>query len=266
MCLNATFTIRGVYKNSNSEMIQVQQSTHTAKAVVVDDDNVFGSILSSSLARENYQVEVIDEYQNAAEFIDKCISSGGAAEPDVVILDYHLDNGKTGLDLCRKIRSRSDVPIIMLTGNKSLETTVACLENGADQYMVKPFEVPELIARINVCKRIRRGRVTDSRKIEAPGLALMLDERRLVGPKRKVHLTEKECCLAEVLLRSLNSPVTKDDLRQHIYGTADASNIQSRNLDVLVGRLRKKLAAFSNQFRIYSMRNVGYKLVQLNHG
>lgn len=246
------------------------QHHHALKALVVDDDNLFGSMLSNSLLRENYEVSVIGNYRHANAFIDECIAGTVSADepacttPDVIILDYFLDEGKTGLELCRKIRSRSDVPIIMLTGNTSVETTVACLESGADQYIHKPCQMPELLARIKVCTRNRRKPgVTGARQIEAAGVSLLLDERYLVSPRNRIELTEKECVLAEILLQNINQPVSKEALREHVYG--NANNIHSRNLDVLVGRLRKKLQPFGGKFRIYSMRNIGYKLVPMNH-
>lgn len=235
------------------------------KALVVDDDHLFGNMLKHSLPKDSYDVSVIGNYSDASAFVEKHIAvkgrdldTGVTAPPDVIILDYFLDEGKTGLELCRTIRSTSNIPVIMLTGNDSVESIVACLDSGADQYIVKPCQMTELVARIKACTRNRPPAIDLNRKIEAAGITLMTDERILVHDRKRVELTEKECVLAEVLLLNLNQPVAKEAMRKHVYG--NVTNVHSRNLDVLVGRLRKKLKAVG-KFRIYSLRNVGYKLV-----
>lgn len=108
----------------------------------------------------------------------------------MIILDYYLDEGRTGLELCRKIRDRSDIPIIMLTGDPSVETTVACPESGADQYIHQPCQLPELLAKIQVCTRNRRKPGSShTRRIESAGVSLLLDERCLESRRSRIELT-----------------------------------------------------------------------------
>jgi DNA-binding response OmpR family regulator len=173
------------------------------RALVVDDDPLMGNLLSYGLSGLGIECVLLTSYEQALEYIDGSICSGRPSEKkarkgggteavDVVILDYYLNNGKTGLSLCKKIRVMSDLPVVMLTGENSVQTTVTCLEEGADQYICKPFILDELVARINASIRSRRvvKRVTSERK--KPSININVNEREYKFGRNSVSLTEKE--------------------------------------------------------------------------
>jgi DNA-binding response OmpR family regulator len=240
------------------------------RALLVDDDPLMGNILSFGLSGSGIECVHLTSYEQAVEYIDGSLYTGrkpekkprkgdGAEAVDVVILDYYLNNGKTGLSLCKKIRVRSELPVVMLTGEKSVKTTVMCLEEGADQYVCKPFILDELVARINASIRSRKIPQLAAPAKNSPGIKINVNEREFKFGGSSVSLTEKESLLAEVLLHNVDRPVTKEDIFEHVYGRF--AGIHSRCLDMLVGRLRKKLALTGNKCRIFSVRNLGYKMV-----
>lgn len=253
-----------------------QTAEKPVKALIIDDDPLFCRILSTGLCAADYDVSVISCFPTAEAFIEskaRGVSGHGPGPlpnfPDVIILDYFLDNGKTGLELCKAIRRHSAVPIVMLTGNTSTEAAIACLESGADQYIHKPCQVPELLARINASRRRAtqagpagwsRTEPAPERRIERAEATLLPDERTITLGEMRIALTEKECRLAEILFLNMSTPVSKDDIGSHVYGSA--RNLYSRSIDVLVGRLRTRLRSADSKFRIISERNFGYRLVR----
>lgn len=245
---------------------------HVRRALLIDDDPLLGKLVSHHLSGSGIECIHLTSYEEALLFLDRNLGRKGrmpqetddqgshaATQLDVVILDYHLNDGQTGLPLCQLIRESSDLPVVMLTGEKSLQATVRCLEEGADQYMCKPFHAEELVARIQASIRARRSRRDSSASGEPPVLMVNVHQREFVFGGMAVTLTEKESLLAEILVRHVGLPVPKDDIFVHVYGRL--VTFESRCLDVLVGRLRKKLSFTGNRCRVLSVRNRGYKLV-----
>lgn len=236
------------------------------RALLIDDDPLLGQLVSHHLAASGIECIHLTSYEEALLFLDRNLrrqagtprADGEGAGLDVVILDYHLNDGQTGLPLCQLIRAASDLPVVMLTGEKSLQATVRCLEEGADQYMCKPFHAEELVARIQASIRARRSQ-QEPAGAEPGVVRVNVHQRELAFGGMAVTLTEKESLLADILARNAGLPVAKDDIFRHVYGRL--ATFQSRCLDVLVGRLRKKLAFTGNRCRVLSVRNRGYKLV-----
>lgn len=231
------------------------------KVVLVDDDPVLAAIVRHQLAAQGIECVHIATFGAACQFLDQLLAPGRRKDSDIdaVILDYYLDDGHTGLQLCRMIRDRSELPILMLTGEKSVETTVRCLEEGADHYICKPFNLDELLARIRASVRARGTQHNWQELAKEAGLEVNLDERELSFQGNQVRLTEKESRLADALLRNVGSEVSKEKLFEHVCGRYHGIN--SRSIDMLVGRLRKKLALAGTRLVIFSARNYGYKLV-----
>ena len=229
--------------------------------VVVDDDSVFGGILCAGLHKNSFTTTRFD---TANAFL-KNLSSISTSPAGLFIIDFHLDKPNiNGLDLCRRIKSKGAYPVIMLTGEDDVETTVACLCAGAEQYVTKPYELDELVARIHVVlKGWARAAVSH---LESSGgadkLPLMLQGRSRVlscGDK-ETKLTQREVSLAESLLGGMSIEMEREHIYFAIFGRA--MEPFSRAVDILAARLRKKLKLVTDDYVIISTRNSGYMLVK----
>lgn len=184
--------------------------------------------------------------------------------PELFIFDYFLGPDEpTGLTLCRRVRSFCDVPVILLTGNNTLETLVSCLKAGADHYIVKPCDIRELDARI--ISSLRRKTTSDTDRKQHMDLrfddmlTLKWQEQTLCNQEgRQIPLTEKEFGLLELFAGTLDGYLGRDTAFQVLYG----SDLQpaNRSVDVLVSKLRKKLAGLDPCYRIKPVRGKGYLL------
>ncbi len=180
------------------------------------------------------------------------------SDPDLLILDVMLPDGD-GLELCRSLRLESDIPIIMLTARADVPDRVLGLQYGADDYVPKPFEPRELVARVeNV---MRRARAAPMRILTATGgLALETETRRVTLNEEEVSLTSTEFELLRILMESRGRVLTRESLLRRLRGL-DA-DIFDRSVDMLVSRLRKKLDDDSRSPRfIKTVWRVGYQFV-----
>lgn len=221
------------------------------RIVVVDDDPVLRAILRGYLEEAGYRVA------EAADG-DALLDALPRLDPTLVLLDVKLP-GTNGFDLLRSIRARSEVPIIMVTSCAEARERVEGLELGADDYVTKPFIPRELVARVrNVLRRaMERGGSTPL----AVGGGRVLDRasRCVIGTGgRRVALTPAEAAILAALGEAPGRPVPREVLAarmgRHLEGPDD------RGIDVLVSRIRRKLAAFGDGEPIRSVRNVGYML------
>lgn len=227
------------------------------RIVVIDDDEVFGRILQLGLKKNGYQCYLISTAKDAVNFLSH------AREVDLFIVDYHLgDREENGLSLCRKIKTYTGKPVIMLTGEASTDTTVSCLYAGANQYVVKPYVLEELLARIHVVLKLsEEGSGTARREtLQADALELNGRLRTLSYHNQTVSLTERELAIAEVLLGNQGQEIKRDYIYSAVYG--HQMRPFSRAVDILVGRFRKKLANVTDDFLILPTRNAGYRFVR----
>ncbi|MDO8907583.1 MAG: response regulator transcription factor [Pseudohongiella sp.] len=223
---------------------------------LVEDDELYGKILSYQLTSRGFKVLLCSSGKNLVDLLKN-------EEPsDLFILDYFLGDGElSGLDLCRKIRSYIRNPVIMLTGNNSLETLVSCLNSGADQYIVKPCDIKELIARIDATLRnsvVYRQSATSPLNIRVDeNISLNWENSRLThSDGRQVQLTEKEMGLLELFLKENNRFLDRRKAFQSLYGfEMDPLN---RSIDVLVSKLRSRLRSLDDCYRIRTLRGQGY--------
>src|SRR3954452_13550860 len=162
------------------------------RVLIVEDDADIADVLRRSLRNEGYEVRATGD---GAEALD--LAAGFV--PDLVVLDLGLP-GLDGVEVCRRLRSDGDVPILMLTARAETEDRVAGLDSGADDYLVKPFERQELLARIRALLRRRPPRGTAS--LEVGGLALNPDTREVRRVDREIELTNREFELLEFLMRN----------------------------------------------------------------
>jgi two-component system response regulator RegX3 len=223
-----------------------------AMVLVVEDEESFVDALSVGLKREGFRVQVARDGITALELFD-------SAKPDVVLLDVLLP-GLSGIDVCREIRARSQVPIIMVSAKTSEIDTVVGLEVGADDYVPKPYRLRELVARIRAS--LRRAKRDDD---AVPALSMEVGEVRLdperhevfVGGER-VQLPLKEFELLEVLLENAGRVLTRSRLIDRVWGHDYVGD--TKTLDVHVKRLRAKIEEDpSSPKRIVTIRGLGYK-------
>jgi two-component system response regulator RegX3 len=219
--------------------------------LVVEDEESFSDALSYMLRKEGFEVAVAATGPAALETFDR----NGA---DLVLLDLMLP-GLPGTEVCRSLRQRSNVPVIMLTAKDSEIDKVVGLELGADDYVTKPFSSRELVARIRAVLR-RQGDVEElETAVLAAGPVRMDVDRHIVAVRgEQVQLPLKEFELLEVLLRNAGRVLTRGQLIDRVWGADYVGD--TKTLDVHVKRLRAKVEADpSNPRCILTVRGLGYK-------
>ena len=221
------------------------------RLLMIDDDELLNELL----------VEYFDRFgHHLATATTAAVGRGllRRDDPDLLILDVMLPDAD-GLELCRAIRERSDIPIVMLTARGDLPDRVLGLELGADDYIPKPFEPRELVARIETLMRRCRG-PAGSRLHTAAGLVLDTETRRVTLGGTEVGLTSMEFELLAILMRSRGRVLSREVLVGELRGM-DAE-VYDRSVDMLVSRLRKKLGDDSRSPRfIKTVRRAGYQFV-----
>ncbi|NUT38808.1 MAG: response regulator transcription factor [Thermoactinospora sp.] len=222
------------------------------RVLVVEDEESFSDALSYMLRKEGFEVSVAGTGPEALDIFDR----SGA---DLVLLDLMLP-GLPGTEVCRSLRQRSKVPVIMLTAKDSEIDKVVGLELGADDYVTKPFSSRELVARIRAVLR-RQGDVADEpdNAVLAAGPVRMDVDRHIVSVRgSQVQLPLKEFELLEVLLRNAGRVLTRGQLIDRVWGADYVGD--TKTLDVHVKRLRAKVEADpSNPRCILTVRGLGYK-------
>ena len=227
-----------------------------SKVVVIGDDIVSAYLLELSLRNNGYDVSIIASVKEAIDFIS---ASKGA---DLFIVDYDLGDAKgNGLDLCRKIKAYTHKPVVILTGETSTNTTVACLYAGADQYVLKPYDLKELLARIYSAlhNQPKPSKDTSGHKLSVNNIELDGMARTLSCGPTSVKLTERELAVAEVLFANHNAEIKREHIYTAVYG--HQMKAFSRAADILITRFRKKLREISDELLILPTRSAGYILV-----
>lgn len=215
--------------------------------LVVDDDEKITSLLKRILIYEGYEVLVAGNGYTALSLATR--------QPDLIILDLMLPD-LDGVEVCRKIRQQSDVPILMLTARDETADRVLGLDSGADDYLVKPFALEELLARIRAL--LRRHRAGEKEILKYADLLLNTATREAQRGNRIFQLTAKEYELLEFFLRHPRQVLTREELMTKIWGY-DYSG-ESNVLEVYIGYLRSKLEAGGEPRLIHTVRGVGYVL------
>ncbi len=226
----------------------------TTTALLVDDDEVLLRLLKFQLEKNRFKCFVAVSAKEAERQLRR-------VQPDIVLLDYDLGpREKTGLDLCRSIKSSITVPVVMITGNDNTQTIVACLDAGADQYVVKPYVLTELLARIRSVLRLYPGQSKSENPlgfvVKYKDLALDISTQELHLGSQKVALSEKETSLLGQLIANPEKVVSKEHLFSVIY--QQEFDPLSRTMDVLTGRVRAKLRVLTEDYIVKTVRNNGY--------
>jgi DNA-binding response OmpR family regulator len=219
--------------------------------LLVDDDSRLREIVGMALEDEGYGVRAVESGEEALGLLDE-------EDPDLLILDIMLP-GRDGFELCRDIRTRSPIPILMLTAKTDTVDVVVGLESGADDYVTKPFITKELLARIRALLRRARDRTTLPRTIALGDLVISPEAATVSKLGRPVHLTKTEFKLLCALASRLNQVFTREMLLQQVWEYDYFGD--SRLVDVHVRRLRGKIEDDPSDPRIIqTVRGLGYKI------
>lgn len=216
--------------------------------LVVDDDPEILSFIKRGLTYEGYTVET------AGDGID-ALTRARDKEPDLVILDIMMP-GIDGIEVSKRLRQESDVPILMLTAKGTVADKVSGLESGADDYLVKPFAFDELVARVRALLRRRQPREVEI--LHFNDLSLNTASREVKRDSQIIELTAQEFDLLELFLRHPRQVLSRDIIYQRVWGY-DFSG-ESNVLEVYVRYLRSKLEAGGQPRLIHTIRGVGYVL------
>lgn len=221
------------------------------RILVVDDEPQITRVLRTSLSTQGYDIRVANDGETALEIMKDWT-------PDLVITDLSMPN-MDGLELCRRLRSSSQIPIIVLSVRGEERTKVQALDAGADDYVTKPFGIQELQARVRAnLRRIPADTMERQRTIRAGDFAIDLDAHKVMVKQREVHLTPKEFDLLVYLARNAGKVVTHRALLASIWGGQSTEQVEY--LRVFVGQLRKKLEPESSSPRyILTEPWVGYR-------
>jgi len=219
------------------------------RVLVVEDEAGISGPLSTHLSREGFDTTVAPTMEAARD-------SFASSPPDVVLLDVMLPDGD-GRDLCREMRASSDVPIVMLTARGADVDKIVGLELGADDYVVKPFSAPELVARIRAI--LRRGRAPGGRAvIEVDDIRLDTAARTVTKAGRRVDLAAREFDLLEMLMRNRGTVVRREAIMDEVWDPHWFGS--TKTLDVHIAWLRRKLDDdAANPRYITTIRGVGFR-------
>lgn len=221
----------------------------TERILVVEDDRRIRDLLRRGLIFEGYTVE-------AAEDGESALRNARDKLPDAVILDLMLP-GLDGLEVCKRLRSASNVPILILTARDTVPDRVTGLDAGADDYMVKPFAFDELLARLRALFRRHKMEAAPD-MYQYKDLTLSPRTRQVFRGRDEIQLTAKEFDLLELFMRHPNQVLTREQIYEHVweYDFGGESNI----IEVYVRYLRAKLETQEHSRLIQTVRGVGYTL------
>jgi OmpR family response regulator RpaB len=222
------------------------------KILLIDDDDKLGELLEEFFERFDLDLSVANDPETGLAKLDRL-------DPDLVILDVMLP-GQDGFEVCRTIRKSSSVPIIMLTARGEVTDRIVGLEIGADDYMPKPFEPRELVARIQNVLRRSNSSKPQGQTLEYEGLRIDLERRSGELDGKPLDLTTMEYQLLALFARNPGKTYTRDEILNELRGI-DAQ-LFSRSVDILVSRLRQKLGDTSKQARfIKTVWGTGYAFI-----
>jgi two-component system response regulator MprA len=218
-----------------------------ATILVVDDDPRILSVVSRGLRFEGYEV------QTAADGVE-ALRIARATPLQAIVLDVLLP-GMDGLEVCRRLRRGTDAPILMLTARDAIPDRIAGLDSGADDYLIKPFDFDELLARLRAL--LRRTRPQAEEIYTCADLRLHTSSREAYRGNRRIELTTREYELLLLFLRHPRHVLTREQILDRVWGDL---NVDSNAIEVHIGRLRDKLEAQGEERLIQTVRGAGYAL------
>jgi two-component system, OmpR family, response regulator MprA len=220
----------------------------SGRVLIVEDDEAIADVLRRTLRHEGHDVrssvDGVGALRAAEEFV-----------PDLIILDLGLP-GLDGVEVCRRLRDESDVPILILTARSDLDDRVEGLDSGADDYLVKPFERQELLARMRALMRRRPPR--GSAALVVGDLLLNPDTREVSRGERPIELTNREFELLEYLMRNERLVISRERLLEEVWGYDPMA--MTNTIDVFISNLRRKLEQGDEPRLLHTKRGAGYVL------
>lgn len=215
------------------------------RILLVEDDDLLGSAVQAGLEQAGYTVDWLQDGRLASDAL-------GDEEPDLLVLDIGLP-GKDGLRILNELRGRgSNLPVLVLTARDTIDDRIIGLDAGADDYLVKPFDLGELRARLRAITRRRGGRATPL--VEHAGIVFDPAARTLAVDGEYVALSAKALAIIEALLERPGMPLSRERLEQLLYGWGEG--VESNAVEVHIHHLRKKLG----KERIRTIRGLGYMI------
>jgi two-component system, OmpR family, response regulator MprA len=218
------------------------------RILIIEDDEAILKVLRRVLSYEGYQVDTALDGQSGLNMVREIV-------PDVIILDWMLP-GMDGLEVCRRLRAASNMPILMLTAKDTIQDRVQGLDAGADDYLVKPFELDELLARIRAL--LRRTQTERAQVLTFADLVLDISTRQASRKGRIISLTAKEYELLELFMRHPRQVLTREMIFDRVWGYDFGG--ESNVLDVYIRYLRQKLEEDGEARLLHTARGVGYVL------
>jgi two-component system response regulator MprA len=218
------------------------------RVLVVEDDEAIADVLRRTLRQEGHEVRSSPDGAHALRVAEEFV-------PDLVVLDLGLP-GLDGVEVCRRLRAESDVPILILTARSDLDDRVEGLDSGADDYLVKPFEREELLARLRALMRRRPPR--GSAALVVGDLRLNPDTREVHRGDRQIDLTNREFELLEFLMRNERLVVSRERLLEEVWGYDPLA--LTNTIDVFISNLRRKLEDGGEPRLLETKRGAGYVL------
>ena len=221
------------------------------RVLVVEDERKLAQVLSSALEAEHYEVVIAATGEDG-------FYRANAELFDLVVLDLMLP-GRNGLEILQTLRQRHvETPVLILTARDGVEDRVLGLDLGADDYLVKPFALPELLARIRAL--LRRGRPSDVFRLKAADLEMDLVARRVIRGDDAIELTSREFDLLEYLLRHQGHLVSREMLARDVWKEPRRATPLDNVIDVQMTRLRRKVDPEGAPRLIHTVRGVGFVL------
>jgi two-component system phosphate regulon response regulator PhoB len=224
----------------------------TPNILVVEDEDSLATLLQYNLQKEGYAVTMAGDGEEALLLVDEKL-------PDLIVLDWMLPK-LSGIEVCRRLRQRNEtrnVPIIMLTARGEETDRIRGLDTGADDYVVKPFSMTELAARIRaVLRRLRPGLAED--RVRRGDIVIDRVAHRVKRGGQEVHLGPTEFRLLDHLMQNPGRVFSREQLLDAVWGSD--VYVEARTVDVHIGRLRKALGASETADPIRTVRSAGYSL------
>ena len=223
----------------------------SARILIIEDDEAILSFLRRGLVHDGYVVDTATDGQSG-------LILAREAPPDLVVLDWMLP-GLDGLEVCRRLTQSGHIPILMLTARDTVSDRIQGLDAGADDYMVKPFDLEELLARIRAL--LRRTRPNRPQKFEFANLTLDTGTRQATRNENVIDLTAKEYELLELFMRHPRQVLTRELIYDEVWGYDFGG--ESNIIEVYVRYLRQKLEEGEQTRLIHTVRGMGYVLREI---
>lgn len=219
------------------------------RILLAEDDKRLSKMLAFLLKKEKYIVDCVYDGQEAMEYAE-------LSDYDIVILDWMMPK-KDGISVCRELRqAKKQTAILMLTARDALEDRIGGLDSGADDYLAKPFEFPELLARLRALSR-RLNKTFHNDVIECGGLKLNCQSAVLIFGENQSSLSPRECQIMELFMRNTGQILPREQIMDKVWGYD--TEVSSNTLDVTIKTIRKKIGKLGLSECICTVRGIGYK-------